>query len=1116
MSGEYFTVVGENLKLVANWSKESGETSGELIINNISAVPKYYKTETLSSSVFSSGTFTIQPVVNGDKYNVRLLTNMGRNKVVNNVSGKTVPQKLNVVLEARNESIAIRLVNYSTALNESNGFDAISSFDVLIDNGDDNDYIQTFSSGDVENGRLVVDRLDASDPNSKLVNGEEYEIVVRAINSMGKGTFSDPTVIAPSEKPAQIANFDAVVSNASVSLSWSPALEEYDLVYHVSKKLSSASAWEPHVVVERTEMIDEEEEFITNYTFDNLVNGTSYDFKIIAVSDIYGQGLDSIVSEKIPFTIPDKMADSNIIITDLSNTSIFVRLTPPTNNGGKKITGYVMYLKNTEINLAAGIVNNLNQSREFIIPNLTNGVQNTFMVYAMNSDSEIHPEAQPVNYTQYANPSAVQNLQVVNNTAALSNNGSVKLTWELPADMGGAESAWFNHAIKYQPWVVDPSNVNMLMLGREVTVNAGSLLEYTISGLVVGKQHSFKIVSTFNRNGASFGSVASGSVSMIPHCAPGSPVSLNVAMDAADKEKMKITWSQPDLFGLNLSKYEYKVVLASSPNHDNVNYIDAELATQIQVLPPTYGVAYKVYVRAKTILHCSPDLVGVASEFTFTPYKAPSLITNFILYPLDSAVEVRWDAPEDKGGFTDIRYIVAVNGIANSSTSEKSVKLTGLKNEQVYIAVKPVGFLNNVASLAGEHVVASTYPYSDPEPPTNLSVVPGDKQVTLSWTASASAINVGIDDPAAPVISYIIFRNDVKLSGVEVANGVLTYTDNGSSLVNGTTYNYRVIAKQSFEDGAKITYSDNFTGEGSKSATPFKAPEPARNLNLFSSDKEITATWQASTSVNGLDNPAYYRVVLLDDKDVQVGTASVTTLDTKFSNLTNGILYTVKVYARALNSETFEGNLGWYENVNFISKTIKPNITPSSPITQPPTPGDHKITLNWTATADTYTTQNYKLFKNGAEAGTASSSATSYEFTGLTNGDVYSVGIVRVTTTGEESELQSYDNVIPLGLPVLQSLEVVTVNSKKQVKLIVNPNGSPINNFIIFAAPSSYVLPVGAETYSHVSAPITPALEERKANVELQTTQLNISSNITGVFYVVSNAAGILTAQTIL
>ena len=1115
MSSGFFDVVGDDIKLIATWSKEPGETSGELIFNNLTVQKKFYETVPLNSAAFSAGTYTYTPVSNGDKHNVRLITNMGRNVVVENVSGKTVPEKMQITLEPRNKALRINLINYSTTLNESNGFNAIKSFDVFIDKDNDKDFIHSFDVADVvDNKYLVISKLDPNDADYSLENGQRYEIVVRAINDAGIGKFSNPATEKPSEKPAQIEDFAAVLSDKTVELSWSPSLEEYDLSYFISKKLSSASQWEEAKEVDRTQIVDEEEVFVTSYIFSGLENGTAYDFKIIAKSTEYGESPDAIIYNKKPFTIPAKMSDANIIITDLSNSSIFVRLTPPSNNGGKEITKYFMYIQTEDepVNLAEGDVNVLDQSKEFVVSNLENGVKTTFMVYAMNSDSETHQEPWSKDYTQYANPSPVENLQVVNNTDAGSENGSVKLTWAVPENMGGADSSDLNHFIHYRHWVVDPLNVNMYILSQQETiVVAGNVLERVIEQLVVGKSYDFKVQTKFTKNAVNFVSAFSSDVSMIPNSPPDAPPSLNVMM-ANNKLDMKITWAQPKLYGLELSNYEYKVVLDSNPNKDNVQYVDAELNTEKIVQPEYYGVAYKVYVRAKTILSGCTYLTGEASVFTFTPYKAPSVVRNFKLYPLDGAVEVRWEAPSDLGGFTDVRYVVVVDGVPREPISDKNVKITGLNNEQVYIAVKPIGYINNAASQlgVGEHVVASTYPYSDPEPPTNLAVVPSDSQVVLTWAASASAINVG--EPDAPVISYIIFRNDVKLCGVDVANGVLTHTDT-DGLTNGVTYNYRVIAKQSFDNGSKITYSDNFTGDGSKSATPFKAPEPPSGLVLSASDKEIRADWKASPNKNGLGGEMYYRVEIVDkDQDIiEEKEVKTTSLTATFSGLNNGDNYTIKVYARAQNLEDFVGKLEWYENANFISATIKPNLTPKQPINVLLTPGSGELNLSWSApTSDGYTTSSYEIYKNTLLVATVSSVTASYTISGLTNGDAYTIGIRRLTQSGEISNMYEVIGT-PYGLPYLAvNPEIITVNSGKQVKLTVYPNGSPITNFIVFATPSTIK---NTETYAHFAAPLSPARTKTKENEELKTDQLVISSNITSIFYVVSNAAGILTSQ---
>lgn len=1094
MSG--FSVESGDGKLIAKWtpSNYGANEFGDLILNNITQSRKSYITIHLSVADFAVGKKEF-PVTNGDVYNIRLLTHGGSNEAALNCVGKSVPDVLQIGLETRNTALAIRLDNYNPLPAAVNGFDVITRFDVLIDDGDNEDVLQRFTPNQIQNGRLIISSFN----NAPLINGTTYEIVVRAVNSVGPGEFTQPVSHQPSEKPSAPLNFAAAVSNTSIELSWTPGSEAYNYTYEISKKVSSSNVWEQANVVSKMVPIViqgvSSEILRTSYMYSNLENGTAYDFKIV-VNSIFGLSTEATVLNKVPFTVPGMMDINKFVVQDLSSNSISVTLKPPANNGGKTVNSYVFKIQGQNTDYAAGLVPNQNGEVSFEVANLVAGSPVDFLMYAKNSNADNMLNVFYTQYTQYSNPTPVLQLAAVNNTDPLSTNGKVKLTWNLPSIMGGALSSDFNHLIKYRPYITDVSN--NLVLGDEISVSASNALEYTFSGLLVGKSYDFKIQSKFRKNEVDFISADSASVSVIPNCAAAAPVPSIVMAD--DKLKMKITWAQPELYGLSLRKYQWKI---------NNNAWNDEASREVLYTPPVYGQSYTVYLRTVTILPNSADLVSADSTpVSYTPYKAPSAVRietgpiGFDVYPLDSAVELRWEEPADKGGYTVIKYNIVVDGVLNQTVATRSVKFAVTNNQTIYVAVIPVGYIGEEAKMAGPAVVKSAYGYNDPLPPTGLSLTPGDSQITLNWVASATAINNGESD--APVISYILFRDEVKVSGVEIVNGAVTYTNTG--LANGRQYSYRVITKQTFPDN-KVTYSDNFTTTSDlKTATPFKAPEAPRNLILTAGDKTIVASWDAALSLNGLTSPAKYRAVLFNSNNVQIKEIETTSLTQTFGSsdgVVNGTLFTVKVYTKA---ENLEANVaGWYQSGAFISGTVTPNVKPLAPENVAAVAGDQKITLSWTAPVDSYQTQGYKIFKDNVEI-TQTSSLT-YEISNLTNGTSYSVSVRRVTTTSEQSDLVT-NSRIPFGKPLIVSLSRISDN--KQVRAVINPNGSALKDFVVFVAPQAYS---AGNVLIHKDSPISPVQTQITGSVTRDTTQLSLASNIVGAYLVAVNEAGVLTYQ---
>jgi hypothetical protein len=108
-----FSVQSGDGKLIASWILDlTSNTSGELILNNITASKKSYSTISLNSTDLAVGSKEIV-VVNGDVYNIRLLTNNNVNLAALGCVGKSKPERLLAELETRNRALNIKLFNYN-------------------------------------------------------------------------------------------------------------------------------------------------------------------------------------------------------------------------------------------------------------------------------------------------------------------------------------------------------------------------------------------------------------------------------------------------------------------------------------------------------------------------------------------------------------------------------------------------------------------------------------------------------------------------------------------------------------------------------------------------------------------------------------------------------------------------------------------------------------------------------------------------------------------------------------------------------------------------------------------------------------------------------------------
>lgn len=138
---------------------------------------------------------------------------------------------------------------------------------------------------------------------------------------------------------------------------------------------------------------------------------------------------------------------------------------------------------------------------------------------------------------------------------------------------------------------------------------------------------------------------------------------------------------------------------------------------------------------------------------------------------------------------------------------------------------------------AGSGLIAFQNQTAVPSAPTNLAVVPGSEQVSLSWTGAFSA--------GPSVSDYVIqYSSDDGISWTTFSDGTSTSTSaTVTGLTNGTTYKFRVAAVNSIGTG---DYSATITG------TPFSALIiTAQPKNDYATATSQNITFSVATSGGG-------------------------------------------------------------------------------------------------------------------------------------------------------------------------------------------------------------------------------------------------------------------------
>jgi len=356
-----------------------------------------------------------------------------------------------------------------------------------------------------------------------------------------------------------------------------------------------------------------------------------------------------------------------------------------------------------------------------------------------------------------------------------------------------------------------------------------------------------------------------------------------------------------------------------------------------------------------------------------TTISVPSVPQSLTTTPGDGQVALTWTAPTSNGGSGITKYQVQKDSDTWVDVmSGLTYTFTGLTNGQSYTfqvrAVNSVGS-SEAATTTATPQAAATVPSS----PQNFTAIPGNGQVTITWT---DPVNNG----GSTITKYQVQQDNG--SWIDIT-GSLTYTFVG--LTNGTSYTFMVRAVNSVGNGAETTT----TATPQPAATVLSAPQ---SLVATPGDGQVSLIWTAPVSDGG-SAITKYQVKQNNGAWIDI-TGSLTYT---FTGLTNGTSCTFMV--RAVNS---------VGNGAEVTTTATPQAiatVPSAPQSLAATPGDGQVLLIWTApTSDGGSAiTKYQVRQDNGEWIDITGSLT-YNFTGLTNDTSYTFKVRAVNAVGNGTE----------------------------------------------------------------------------------------------------------------
>ncbi|HSR12810.1 MAG TPA: fibronectin type III domain-containing protein [Thermodesulfobacteriota bacterium] len=296
----------------------------------------------------------------------------------------------------------------------------------------------------------------------------------------------------------------------------------------------------------------------------------------------------------------------------------------------------------------------------------------------------------------------------------------------------------------------------------------------------------------------------------------------------------------------------------------------------------------------------------------------------------------------------------------------------GLANGTAYYYV--VTAENNFGEGPESVQVAAT-PGRAPAPPGSVNATPGDRQVSVSWSAVPGATGYNLYWSTDPGVT--------KSSGTKIAGVASPFAH--TALTNGVTYYYVVTAFSSYGESSEST---------TVSAAPGIPPPAPTGVVASAGNQQVTMNWNPVTGATRYN--LYWGTTPSVNK---VSGNLIANVASPFTHTgrTNGTTYYYVV--TAVNSY---GESGESAQVSAI-----PGAPPAAPGGVAAAPGNTQVTINW---APVTGATSYNLYFGTSPGVTKNSpnkipNVTSpFLHTGRTNGTTYYYVVTAVNGYGESGE----------------------------------------------------------------------------------------------------------------
>ncbi len=655
------------------------------------------------------------------------------------------------------------------------------------------------------------------------------------------------------------------------------------------------------------------------------------------------------------------------------NGSAVVTWDAPAVDGGSVVTNYVV---TPWVDGVAGTpVITAGDATSTTVPGLTNGTTYTFTVAAENAIG-VGPDSEP---TLPVTPAGVETAPgAPRNVGAIAGDASATVTWTAPASNGGSPVTHY---------VVTPSADGEAL--APITT-AGPVTELTVTGLANGTAHTFTVAAV-NVVGTGPASAPSAPVTpSAPDTVPDAPT--EVAAVAGDGSAT-VSWTAPASDGG--SPVTHYVVTPRAGDTDLDPVVTDDASTSVVVPGLANGTSHSFTVAAVNAVGTSAESLPSSPVTPSLPTTPPGAPTAVMAVARDGEATVSWTAPAEDGNSPVTHYVVtphdgatALSPVTTPDATTSSV-VTGLTNGTPYtftvVAVNAVGPSASSEPSAPVTPQPAEEPATVPGSPTEVTGVPGDGQVTVTWTAPD-------DDGGTAILGYEVTPRRGGEDGPTLVTSTAATSAVVPDLVNGADYTFTVRARNGVGLGP--------ASSASAPVTPRTTPGAPTGVAGTAGDGQVALTWTAPASNGGAPITGYVvtpsRAGVPQAPITLTGAATSTTV----TGLTNGSGYTFTVAA------TNAAGTG-------AASAPSAAVTPTAPVTVPGAPtgvagtaGDGQVALTWTAPASNGGSPVTGYVVTPSRAGVPEApivltgAGTATIVTGLANGSSYTFTVSATNTAG--------------------------------------------------------------------------------------------------------------------